>query len=1199
MQQSSNNIRTAGGKGVKGSQSGNDGPGKGLAIVHSNRPEILRDLASAHLRRYPLAPLENEQILIQSNGIGRWLQLALARDPAEGGLGISASADFLLPAQFFWDAYRIVLGEQALPDHAPFDAVRLRWVVYSLLPRLSRQPGFEPLADFLDRDRNPRRPFQLAIAIADLFEQYQFYRADWLLDWEQGQDRLITAKGETRPVPERQRWQPAFWREVSHAISEDSRRSSRAHLHDAFVSRLRAAEQAGESIAGLPRRVVVFGISSLSTQLIEGLEALATQSEVLICVHNPCRHFWADIVQDRDLLRSQPGKRFKLRRGWPDNLTNENFHQHANPLLAAWGRQGRDFIALLDEKDQPDTYRHWFERIDVFEEHIAGTSDCLLHQLQQGILDLVPAPEDPAERESVSVDDRSITFHMAHSRQREVEILHDQLLEAMREDPQLQPRDVIVMVPDIDAYAPHIEAVFGTLEDRKDDGQRDPRFIPYSIGDKRQRLTSGCLRVFETLLDLPDARLTSPEIIDLLQVPAVRARFDIGEDELDRIARWLEGSGIRWGLHGAHRARFDLDETYETNSWMFGLRRLLLAYASGDSEAFAGIQPYDEIGGGDADLVGRLAVLVEKLDLHWRALTEATGAQNWIDRLRNLVDDFLLPQDGEDELACYRIEQAIAGLESALADTGVADDLPHKVIRDCLIEALDADTVSHRFLAGTVNFSTLMPMRAIPFKRVYLLGMNEGDYPRTRKPADFDLMSEYYRPGDRSRREDDRYLFLEAVLSAREYLYVSWVGRSVRNNTELPPSVLVGQLRDHIAVGWKLDGAADDSDSDPGLHLLGHLTCEYPLQPFSRDYFRSDDRHFTYAREWRAAHDAVDVDWQALDSLPHWQPNEPVTTATLGRFLASPVAHFLAMRLQIQLGHDEVALPDEEPFNLDHLEKWRIRNELLDALLGCDEPSRWPDVLEHCGKRIRLSGSLPVGQSGETILEEQTAEAQRAGEHYSVLLEQWPEVSEPQPLEFKFEFNSCSPVMLEEWLPRMRRRSGDGRALILPSASNLFEKNGKPRWAKLVRAWPLHLAACAGGLALETILVAPHGVIRLGPVEASQARSQLNQLVEHWLEGLQRPLPVACESAFALLMARPEEPESDGWQLKALKAARAKYESGYSYTGEVDKDPALKRLYPGFDDLNAGVDGDDFIDWAARLYAPLVECWRGGQEESS
>lgn len=1173
-------------------------PGAGLAIVQSNRPEILRDLVAAHLSRYPLAPLENEQILIQSNGIGRWLQLALARDPAEGGLGISASTDFQLPARFFWDSYRTVLGDEALPENAPFDAGRLRWRIYDLLPRLRQEPIYQPLAEFLRRDDNPRRPFQLAVAIADLFEQYQFYRADWLLAWEQGQDTLFSAHGDGQPVPERQRWQPALWRALVKTLPAEQRQASRAHLHRAFVRTLHAAAQAKDPVPGLPRRVVVFGISSLSMQLIEGLEALATQSEVLVCVHNPCQHYWADIVQDRDLLRSQPGKRFKLRQGWPDKLTDENFHQHANPLLAAWGRQGRDFIALLDEKDQPERYRHWFDRIDAFEDHAAGPSAPLLHHLQQGILDLEPPPENKAQRQQVEASDRSIRFHIAHSRQREVEILHDQLLEAMRADPTLEPRDIIVMVPDIDAYAPHIEAVFGTLGGRHDEDVRDARYIPYSIGDRRQRFTSGCLRAFEALLDLPDARLTAPEIIDLLQVSAVRARFDLAEDDIERIARWLEGAGIRWGLHGQHRARFELDEDYQANSWLFGLKRMLLAYASGDGEAYADIQPYDEIAAGDAELVGRLAVLIEKLDLHWRALAEAAAAGEWIERLRALVDDFLLPQDSQDELACYRIEQAIAGLESVLVDTELAEALPQIVIRDCLVEALDADSVSHRFLAGTVNFSTLMPMRAIPFKLVCLLGMNEGDYPRTRRPVDFDLMSEVYRPGDRSRREDDRYLFLEALLSAREQLYLSWVGRSIRNNAELPPSVLVGQLRDQIAAGWRLAGAPVDADSpDPGQALLDHLSTEYPLQPFSRDYFRPDARCFTYAREWRAAHEPMDADWHAVQSLPPWQPDEALGPHQLGRFLASPVAHFLSARLQIDLRHHDARLSDEEPFSLDHLQKWHLRDQLLDVLLGCEEPEQWPALMDRHGRRMRLAGQLPPGRVGQMLLEEQVDEALKAGDHYHQLLADWPESREPLPLALRFELPGHEPVRVEDWLPRTRAREDGRLALILPSASRILEKNGKPRWAKLVTRWPLHLAACASGLPLDTFLVAAHGVVRLGAIEPTRARRLLEDLIQCWVAGLARPLPVACESAFALLMARPDSVEDDDWQLGALKKARQKYETGFNIDGEVDKDPALKRLYPAFDDLLGGQAGDHFTDWALRLYAPLVDCWQGQQEE--
>ena len=408
----------------------------GLAVVQSHQAEELRRIVVEHMRRHPLAPLEEETILVQSTGTARWLQLALAVDADDEnapGLGISASTDFLLPARFFWGAYRIVLGDEALPEESPFDTDRLRWRILSLLPGLVEGTGYEPLAAYLAHDSaNPRRRWQLACALADLYEQYQFYRADWLMSWEKGVDTVSDARGNSRDIDERQRWQPALWRAILESMPESRRQQSRAHLHHRFLAALESAEADGHDLTGLPRRLVVFGISSLPMQMIEGLAALAHHCQVLVCLHNPCRHYWADIIEGRDLLRSTPGKRLARRHDWPEQLDESRLHQLANPLLAAWGRQGRDFQDLLGEFDEPERYRDWFARIDVFDEHETAEDRSLLQRIQQGILDLRPDPSDPASRELVTSDDRSLRFHIAHSRQREVEILHDQLLAAWR-----------------------------------------------------------------------------------------------------------------------------------------------------------------------------------------------------------------------------------------------------------------------------------------------------------------------------------------------------------------------------------------------------------------------------------------------------------------------------------------------------------------------------------------------------------------------------------------------------------------------------------------------------------------------------------------------------------------------------------------------------------------------------------------------
>ena len=239
--------------------------------------------------------------------------------------------------------------------------------------------------------------------------------------------------------------------------------------------------------------------------------------------------------------------------------------------------------------------------------------------------------------------------------------------------------------------------------------------------------------------------------------------------------------------------------------------------------------------------------------------------------------------------------------------------------REAWLEQAASSGLSQRFLAGSLTFSTLMPMRAIPFKRIYLLGLNDGDYPRSRMRDDFDLMAHDYRPGDRSRRDDDRYLFLEALLSAREALYLSWVGRDIRNNSELPPSVLLSQLMDLLDSGWQ----------HPGGKAVSKALCHsYPLQPFSPQYFNG--ALSTYAHEWQAAHQPA----LALSAASDVEVEYPLLSLRLlDDFLANPCRHYLQQRFKTRFYHAELASEDSEPFVLDTLQLYQLKQQLLLQLL--------------------------------------------------------------------------------------------------------------------------------------------------------------------------------------------------------------------------------------------------------------------------
>ncbi|MFJ2688191.1 exodeoxyribonuclease V subunit gamma [Pseudomonas sp. NPDC087342] len=1139
----------------------------GFMVVQSNSLDELRSLVISVMRHYPLAPLENEIALVQSNGIAQWLKLALAEDPEDddmGGCGIAAAIDVQLPGSFMWQLYRMVLGRDEIPVKSLLDKAPLTWRLMRLLPQLIDQPHFEPLQRFLTHDTDLRKRYQLSERLADLFDQYQVYRADWLEDWAEGRHQLRNGRGEAKALTPANCWQAELWRALLLDVGEQGMAQSRAGVHQRFIERINSLDEAP---GGLPSRVIVFGISSLPAQALEALAGLARFSQVLLCVHNPCRYHWADIVADKDLLRHQY-KRQARKSGMPVVLDPQTLHQHAHPLLAAWGKQGRDYINLLDSYDDPGSYRAAFRggRIDLFSD---SQPQNMLNQLQDDILELRPLNETREHWPAVDLqNDKSIRFHIAHSAQREVEILHDQLLERFSASPDLRPRDVIVMVPDIDSYAPHIRAVFGQLE------RNDPRFIPFTLADQGQRGRDPLLIAVEHLLKLPDSRFPVSEILDLLDVPALRARFGVEEPDLPTLHRWIEGAGIRWGMNAEQRAALGLPQELEQNSWRFGLRRMLLGYAVGSANACEGIEPYDEIGGLDAALIGPLVALLDALEIAHQELTQPAPPKQWGVRLQGLVQLFFKASNEHDDYLLAQLEELRETWLDTCESVGLQDELPLTVVREAWLAGLDQGRLSKRFLAGAVNFCTLMPMRAIPFKLVCLLGMNDGDYPRAQPPLDFDLMGSDYRPGDRSRREDDRYLLLEALLSARNQLYISWVGRSIRDNSERPASVLIGQLRDHLASGWRLDDHADE--------LLEAMTQEHPLQPFSARYFHEGDALFSYASEWQVLHQSNEQTTD-IEILEPYIQDEPLGLGQLQDFLRNPVRHFFSQRLKVFFEAAEVPLADEEPFVLDALQRYSLSDSLLEAALSQLDSS--DQALEAQAIRLQNSGLLPMAGFGECLQRELIEPLPDLVQRYQQLLALWP-----TPLTSALPVNlELHGLRLEGWLSGLHERA-DAGMLSITTIPNSIGSIKTRKWHRLTRPWVNHLVACASGLSMTTALVASDDTLLLEPLQKEAALQILGNLLLAWQAGMRQPLPIAVKTAFAWLG------QSD--PVKAEAAARKAYEGdGQTTDGERRESPALARQYADYDSLIAD---ETFPGWCDALYRPLLEApWRSLTSEGA
>ena len=1158
----------------------------GFHAIHANHLEDLRRAVVWICRQHPVPPLASETFLVQSNGIAQWLKLALAEDPigeADGGMGIAAGMDFLFPSRFIWQAYRAVLPAEEVPEQSPFDKSRLVWRLFRLLPTLvQEQDAFSPLRRFLDGSDADTRCYQLAGQIADLFDQYQVFRADWLTSWEAGADTIELARGEVRELTDDQRWQPVLWRALVADVAELSA-TSRSRIHTRFMEygqHLTASDRP----PGLPPRIIVFGVSSLPRQALEALSVLSRISQVVLCVHNPCEYFWADIISDRDLLtasRRRGREHEKLA-----SLTDPDaLHQHANPLLAAWGKQGRDYIRLLDEFDNPDDYQNRVTtpdgRIDIFSSHGKDGQARVLHQIQDDIRTLTSQQEMLGQARQLNpAEDHSIVFHRTHSPQREVEVLHDQLLAAFSADETLRPRDVIVMVPDVNAYAPHIQAVFG----RYSPGAS--RYIPFTISDQQQRHRQPILIALDTLMSLPEHRFGASEVISLLDVPAVRRRFGIAESDLPLIRQWVEGANIRWGLNAGHRHSFDLPEGLARNTWQAGLRRMLLGYGTGPDDAWQGIEPFGEIGGLQASLAGNLYRFVERLENLWKKLAEPYTPEQWLEVIQSMLEQFFDEFTDDELLLVNRLRrQAEQWFEDCASGGMDTETLPLSIVREELLEGLEDGGLNQRFLAGKVNFATLMPMRAIPFKQVCLLGMNDGDYPRSRPPVDFDLMAQDSRPGDRSRREDDRYLFLEALLSAREQLYISWVGRSIHDDSERPPSVLVAQLRDHLDAVWSTGTTGSTS---------AVLTTGHPLQPFSRAYFPADSAGrralFSYDHEWLQAHQVYEAnDDQPLAYLP---PAVPLTLAELSGFLKAPVDTFYRRRLQIQFINVQAQDTDNETFRLNGLQHWALERELIDqAVVKATDDSDLERRLQDRLERMRARGDLGMGSTEQVSEQQLYSRMPDLYRRYREALQDWPDPLDPAWNFRRTLNNDQSSVDVADRLGQLRTRPDGAVCRVVIANSSLLEKNAGARalkYASVLEDWVVHLAGCSIDEAFHTLVLGKeeNRQILLPPVGCDQARALLDTLMSYWIQGQTQPLPVEPSTAYAYLRGL-FPPKKEGSEALGLEKAEQAFEATLAYRGAY-----LGRAFADFESLTQA---GDFAALVRDLYEPLWQCEHGGR----
>ncbi|GGY92669.1 exodeoxyribonuclease V subunit gamma [Shewanella fodinae] len=1141
-----------------------------FTLIQSNKMELL-SAALADQLRTPIAgqsPLTEEQILVQSPGMSTWLRLEIAKHN-----GIAAALNFPLPSSFVWDLCHQLLPD--VPKENAFTKEAMTWKLLGLLPTLIGEPLYAPLQRYLGDDSKqlPLKQFQLAARIADIFDQYLVYRPDWIAAWEAEQLPF--------PLNDEQQWQPQLWRQLRQRNQQLGLSGyHRANLHQALVSILRDDQQA---LPQLPARLFVFGISSMPPQMLSVLQALGHRLDVTVFSLSPCQHYWGDIVNPKTRARINLAysEKRQLPENWQDSLIV------GNPLLANNGKLGRDLLDLLLELPPEDIALG----DDLF--YPAGNAN-LLQGLQQDILEMetrgrLLGPDSELYlslegRRILRADDDSLTLRSCHSPLREVETLHDHLQWLFAREPQLSAKDIVVMMPDVAAYAPYIDAVFSRRE-----GQY---YIPYAIADRGASQESPLISSFLQLLDINNSRFALTEVLTLLELPATLKRFGLDEEALSQIRQWLEQAGVRWGRSGTARQQQHVP-AFEQNSWAEGVRRLILGYAlEDDSDLFSGHLPVAGVEGQAAQALGKLLNFIEALDNTAKALSIAQPAAVRIQQLSEFCLQFYAPEEDSDTKALMAIHNAIAKLASELSNAGFDGELEQQLLLQWFRSQLEESRVGQRYLAGAVNFCTLMPMRSIPFQVVCLLGMNDGIYPRVQHPVGFDLMAQQApRRGDRSRRLDDRYLFLEALLSARRQLYISYIGRSQRDNSPRNPSMLVAELLEYCQLTCLPESLVASLQGSPlNANTLQQLeTClthmlvkQQPLQPFDAALYQPAllaqpaSVPFTpsFSLQWCPQPDAaVTEDFLVGTPLPLSDATSEDSAApqiielqALIRFFRNPAQYFFNRCLKLDLGLDLNADDNDEPFTLNALQRYQLQLLMVQ------------DALKHDGirsttltARLKASGQLPNKPFDDLLLG-------RYQQDVAPLLD--------RTLYLRGEQQQTLTVDLPfpELACRLHGRLDDISAKGLISC-----RPGGAKGRDIVRLYLRHLALNASGWQRYSFLLDMGNFHALAPMTNTEAKQQLLLWLRTFAEGQSQPLPFMPQTSLAYAMS---DGQSHGERLEEAKAAwdDRQGKDGNLLPGE-GSEPHYQRCFSFPDSFTE----NSFGMLALTLLSPLVNRYQHGE----
>lgn len=1055
-----------------------------LTVYHSNKPESFKNLLIHIMSEQSLSnPMQSEVIIIENKIMIEWIQIELAKY-----FGIAANLTFIGLTAFIKKISNTISSNNFVIND--FNCSIIYWKFMEILPKICLMQDFSIIKKYLSDDFDKRKCGQFSEQLVKLFTKYLIYRPDWLDSWQS--NKIVNKINDSHQL-----WQSELWRVLLKCLKNDNKIFyANVNYLQHCVNVLKNLQKIDNNYC-FPKRIFIFGITSMPPIYWEILHLLSYHIDVYLWFINPYFRYNYSSFINKNLLNFTSLYRYPeysiyavqshTSMIFDDKIIKNNIkidisHVLNYRFLNFCDFTGKNTLLLLAK----------FENLLEKKFFVLPKEDSLLHILQKNILEFqncvtidknecnIKILQNLQKRNLLSAEDQSITCHICYSMQREVEVLHDNLLLMVQRDPCLLTKGIVVMAPNIFDYKATIKTVFDNIYDRN---------LPFIISNNHEKYVHPIISAFLSILNILHSKCTSTEILSILKVSLISARFNIKEEEVQLLYQWTINSGIRWGLDDITIRNLNIPIS-DKNTWNAGLNRMLLGHAMHDQYGtWEDIFPFNGINEEHINVVGQLGEFLKVLQKWRNRFSNSHVLTKWVFYINEILDDFFCYSNitVEENRILFLLKDCWKNILESGIRSGYSQAIDIVVLRDKLFCKLKKNVVNCKFLPNVINFCDITPIFCVPCKIVCFLGMNENIFPRNDKVSfDFDLMKKFPRDSDHNLYQQDCYSFLLAFLLAKEKIYISYISNVTYNNTVNDSSILIHILFEYIARYFYLEKDKNLDINTNIDNIRNHLCRWHSAVPFATERFIfNNNKVQSFANEWVPSAN-IDIhtnnlfDFNFLTPLPQCIIHT-ISFYDLYNFYRHPIKMWFHRRLGVYFDRSKLKFSeyDDESFSLNMLNRFHLNIHLLDWLIHNKN-------INEFYSNICAAGILPHGVFGEFFWIKQYSKM-------AILANQIKKfyLSERISLKISLSFNDIK----------------------LNGQLTMIQKNGLVRWKPSylsmkdsVLLWLEHLTYCASGGIGDSRLFGINDIWHFPNLSVLQAKEYLFLLVQGYLTGINTPL---------------------------------------------------------------------------------------------